>query len=96
MDWTSKENYWKVVLLVVTEAVFGIDFILNFFIVPKGMNDPKIKRIACNYFKTFFVFDLIATVVSNVLLLVRGDMLLYLELKLLRIVRFRYIVFTYA
>ena len=83
-------------LLVVTEAIFVIDFILNFFIVPREMKTPKIKKIALNYFKTFFLFDFVATIVSNVLLLITGDMLLFLELKLFRIVRFRYIVFAYA
>ena len=47
--------------------MFVIDFFLNFFIKPEQMKKPSFKKTALAYIKSYFIFDLLSTIVGNVI-----------------------------
>ena len=87
-DWT---------VLVITEILFAIDFFINFFTVPNSMRNPTLGNVVRAYLKSWFVIDLIATVISNMLFLFpgTGPKLWRIRLKTSRIFHLNYIRFTY-
>lgn len=54
---------------VTLEAFWVIDFCLNFLRVPPKMKVPTIRKTAARYLKGQFVFDLVATIISNIVLM---------------------------
>ena len=93
IEWST--GNW--IFLWTTEVLFAFDFIINFLTVPETMKNPTLGRTVCVYLKGYFVIDLIATVISNILFLVPGyrPELWRLRLKCSRIFHLNYIRFTY-
>ena len=55
------------VFTTMVEVLFVIDFFLNFFIKPEQMKKPSFKKTALAYIKSYFIFDLLSTIVGNVI-----------------------------
>ena len=86
------------VLMLVTEILFAIHFIINFFTVPSNMKEPDLTKTAKEYLKGYFILDFITTIISNVLFLIPGygPKLWRIRLKTSRIFHIRYIRFAVA
>ena len=85
------EGTWLVVFITI-EIFFTIDFVLQFFEVPINMSGATLTKTTKNYMKQLFLPDLIATIISNILILVDQDLLFWgIGLKLFRCFRFGYI-----
>lgn len=69
--------------------------ILNFFLVPRNMRNPTLKRTSLNYLKGMFILDFIACIVSNILLVTPATREASFSVKLIRVTRLDYIRFCY-
>ena len=66
-------SLWKMgdvqmILFYIIEVLFLFDLVLNFFTAPKTMTNPTLKLTSVHYLKRMFIFDFIATVVSNIVI----------------------------
>ena len=84
------------VFMIITETLFGIDFIVNFITVPNHMKDPELNRTVKEYLKSYFILDFITTILSNVLFLFPGygPLLWRIRLKTARIFHITYVRFA--
>lgn len=61
------------VFTTTVEVLFVIDFFLNFFIKPERMKKPSFKKTALAYIKSYFIFDLLSTIVGNAIYLSKTE-----------------------
>ena len=92
-EWST--GMW--VSLWITEALFAIDFFICFVTPSETMKNPDLKKTVIEYLKGFFLFDLVTTIISNMLFLFPGygPRLWRMRLKLFRIFHFGYVRFSY-
>ena len=71
--------------------------VINFFVAPANMSNPKLRKTAKNYLSWYFLWDFPATILSNVLMLIGGDQwfAIGMQLKLTRIFRRGYMIMGY-
>lgn len=76
----------------VCEVLWQLDMFICFFVIPKGRGKPRFRTSAWSYLTSMFVPDLIATVISSLMLLIPNEhALIYsLLLRLVRVSRLQY------
>ena len=89
----------QIIAFSIIEVSFLVDMVVNFFVVPKDMEDANLKNTAKNYLSWMFLWDFIATIVSNLLCLIPNDGNMFaigMQLKLARIFRRGYMILGYT
>lgn len=84
------------VFLLITEVLWGVDFLINFVTVPSDMKEPNLCKTVELYLKSYFIMDFTTTVISNVLFPFagKGAMLWFYRLKIWRILHIVYVRFV--